>query len=208
LAAEPALTPYDVAGATHAALPAGGLLVVGASSPVRDLDLMVRPPAVGTRRKVIANRGLAGIDGTVSTAIGAALGRDGSTRNLALMGDLTFLHDQTALVLGPDEPRPDLTIVVPNDDGGAIFSVLEQGAPAHAASFERLFGTPHGTDLASLCAAARIPHLRVSSRPELDQALAMPNGGIEVVEAVVSRTGRRDLDARIRGLAADLPGTD
>lgn len=208
LAAEPALTPYDVAGATHAALPAGGLLVVGASSPVRDLDLMVRPPAVGTRRKVIANRGLAGIDGTVSTAIGAALGRDGSTRNLALMGDLTFLHDQTALVLGPDEPRPDLTIVVPNDDGGAIFSVLEQGAPAHAASFERLFGTPHGTDLASLCAAARIPHLRVTSRPELDQALAMPNGGIEVVEAVVSRTGRRDLDARIRGLAADLPGTD
>ncbi|WP_418061979.1 2-succinyl-5-enolpyruvyl-6-hydroxy-3-cyclohexene-1-carboxylic-acid synthase [Pimelobacter simplex] len=208
LAAEPALTPYDVAGATHAALPAGGLLVVGASSPVRDLDLMVRPPAVGTRRKVIANRGLAGIDGTVSTAIGAALGRDGSTRNLALMGDLTFLHDQTALVLGPDEPRPDLTIIVPNDDGGAIFSVLEQGAPAHAASFERLFGTPHGTDLASLCAAARIPHLRVTSRPELDQALAMPNGGIEVVEAVVSRTGRRDLDARIRGLAADLPGTD
>ncbi|KAB2808265.1 2-succinyl-5-enolpyruvyl-6-hydroxy-3-cyclohexene-1-carboxylic-acid synthase [Pimelobacter simplex] len=208
LAAEPALTPYDVAGATHAALPAGGLLVVGASSPVRDLDLMVRPPAVGTRRKVIANRGLAGIDGTVSTAIGAALGRDGSTRSLALMGDLTFLHDQTALVLGPDEPRPDLTIVVPNDDGGAIFSVLEQGAPAHAASFERLFGTPHGTDLASLCAAARIPHLRVTSRPELDQALAMPNGGIEVVEAVVSRTGRRDLDARIRGLAADLPGTD
>ncbi|UUW91718.1 2-succinyl-5-enolpyruvyl-6-hydroxy-3-cyclohexene-1-carboxylic-acid synthase [Nocardioides sp. WV_118_6] len=208
LAAEPALTPYDVAGVTHAALPAGGLLVVGASSPVRDLDVMVRPPAVGTRRKVIANRGLAGIDGTISTAVGAALGRSGSTRNLALMGDLTFLHDQTGLVLGPEEPRPDLTIVVPNDDGGAIFSMLEQGAPAHAASFERLFGTPHGTDLSGLCAAARVPHLRVTSRPELDQALAMPNGGIEVVEAVVSRTGRRDLDARIRGLAADLPGTD
>jgi len=207
LAAEPALTPYDVAAATHAALPAGGLLVVGASSPIRDLDLMVRPPAVGTRRKVIANRGLAGIDGTVSTAIGAALGRPASTRSLALMGDLTFLHDQTGLVLGPDEPRPDLTIVVPNDNGGAIFSMLEQGAPEHAASFERLFGTPHGTDLAALCAAARIPHLRVASRPELDQALAMPNGGIEVVEAVVSRSGRRDLDLRIRALAADLPGT-
>ncbi len=201
LAGEPALTPYDVAAATHAALPAGGLLVVGASSPIRDLDLMLRPPAVGTRRKVIANRGLAGIDGTISTAIGAALGRPGGTRNLALMGDLTFLHDQTALVLGPDEPRPDLTIVVPNDNGGAIFSMLEQGDAAHAASFERLFGTPHGHDLASLCAAARIPHLRVTSRPELDQALAMPNGGIEVIEAVVSRTGRRDLDARIRALA-------
>ncbi len=200
LAEQPALTPYDVAAVTHAALPAGGLLVVGASSPIRDLDIMARPPAVGTHRKVIANRGLAGIDGTISTAIGAALGRPDGTRNLALMGDLTFLHDQTALVLGPDEPRPDLTIVVPNDDGGAIFSMLEQGAPEHAASFERLFGTPHGHDLASLCAAARIPHLRVTSRPELEQALASPNGGIEVVEAVVSRAGRRDLDLRIRSL--------
>lgn len=205
LAEQPALTPYDVASATHAALPAGGLLVVGASSPIRDLDLVARPTPVGSRRKVIANRGLAGIDGTISTAIGAALGRRDSTRNLALMGDLTFLHDQTALALGPDEPRPDLTIVVPNDDGGAIFSMLEQGAPAHAASFERLFGTPHGTDLASLCAAHRVAHLRVTSRPELEQALASPNGGIEVVEAVVDRRGRRDLDAAIRALADD-PG--
>ncbi|MEV5003402.1 2-succinyl-5-enolpyruvyl-6-hydroxy-3-cyclohexene-1-carboxylic-acid synthase [Nocardioides sp. LML1-1-1.1] len=205
LADQPTLTPYDVARATHAALPAGGLLVVGASSPIRDLDLVARPTPVGSRRKVIANRGLAGIDGTVSTAIGAALGRRDSTRSLALMGDLTFLHDQTALALGPDEPRPDLTIVVPNDDGGAIFSMLEQGAPAHAASFERLFGTPHGTDLASLCAAHRVPHLRVTSRPELEQALASPNGGIEVVEAVVDRTGRRELDAAIRALATD-PG--
>lgn len=205
LAEQPTLTPYDVASATHAALPAGGLLVVGASSPIRDLDLVARPTPVGSRRKVIANRGLAGIDGTISTAIGAALGRPGSTRNLALMGDLTFLHDQTALVLGPDEPRPDLTVVVPNDDGGAIFSMLEQGAPAHAASFERLFGTPHGTDLASLCAAHRVAHLRVTSRPELEQALASPNGGIEVVEAVVDRTGRRELDGAIRALATE-PG--
>ncbi|THJ00487.1 2-succinyl-5-enolpyruvyl-6-hydroxy-3-cyclohexene-1-carboxylate synthase, partial [Nocardioides sp.] len=171
-----------------------------ASSPVRDLDLMALPAPVGERRRVIANRGLSGIDGTLSTAIGAALGRRHSTRNLALVGDLTFLHDQTGLVLGPDEARPDLTIVVANDDGGAIFSMLEQGAPAHAASFERLFGTPHGTDLASLCAAFQVPHLRVGSRPELEQALAMPNGGIEVIEATVSRTGRRELDARLRDL--------
>ena len=96
----------------------------------------------------------------------------------------------------------DKYFVVPNDDGGAIFSMLEQGAPEHAASFERLFGTPHGTDLASLCAAARVPHLRVTSRPELEQALASPNGGIEVVEAVVGRADRRQLDARIRELAS------
>jgi 2-succinyl-5-enolpyruvyl-6-hydroxy-3-cyclohexene-1-carboxylate synthase len=202
LAAEERLSAYSVAGAVSAALPAGGLLVVGASSPIRDLDLMHRPATVGERRKIIANRGLSGIDGTISTAIGAALGRPHSTRALALLGDVTFLHDQSSLVLGPDEPRPDLTIVVPNDDGGAIFSMLEQGAPTLGPAFERLFGTPHGVDLGSLCAATRTPHLRVTSRLELDQALASANGGIEVVEAVVSRAGRRALDEEIRGLAA------
>ena len=143
------------------ALPPGGLLVVGASSPIRDLDLMVRPYPVGERRKVIANRGLPGIDGTVSTAIGAALGRPRTPRALALMGDVTFLHDSNGLVLGPQEARPDLTIVVVNDDGGSIFSMLEQGGPIHADRFDALFGTPHGVDLGALCAATRTPHLRV-----------------------------------------------
>ncbi|MDP3892437.1 MAG: 2-succinyl-5-enolpyruvyl-6-hydroxy-3-cyclohexene-1-carboxylate synthase, partial [Nocardioides sp.] len=102
-------------------------------------------------------------------------------------------------------PRPDLTIVVVNDDGGSIFTMLEQGAPEHAAGFDRLFGTPHGVDLAALCAATRTPHWRVESLPELEQALASPNGGIEVVEVRVRRDNRRDLDARIRALAAALP---
>lgn len=202
LAAEPDLTPYEVAGTVARSLPEGGLLVVGASSPIRDLDLMVPRYRVGARRKVLANRGLAGIDGTVSTAIGAALARPGSTRALALMGDVTFLHDAGGLVLGPGEPRPDLTIVVVNDDGGSIFTMLEQGAGEYADRYERLFGTPHGVDLASLCAATRTPHLRVTSGPELEQALASPNGGIEVVEAVVRRDNRRTLDGRIRSLRA------
>ena len=90
--------------------------------------------------------------------------------------------------------------MVVNDDGGSIFSMLEQGAPAYADRFERLFATPHGVDLGALCAATRTPHLRVESLPELEQALASPNGGIEVVEARVDRRGRRDLDARIRAL--------
>jgi 2-succinyl-5-enolpyruvyl-6-hydroxy-3-cyclohexene-1-carboxylate synthase len=200
LAAEAGLTPYSVAGAVSRALPAGGLLVLGASSPIRDLDLMATGYTVGERRKVIANRGLSGIDGTVSTAIGAALGRPHGPRNLALMGDVTFLHDSNGLVIGPDEPRPDLTIVVVNDDGGSIFSMLEQGAPEHAHAFERLFGTPHGVDLASLCAATRTPHWRVDGLAELEHALASPNGGIEVVEAVVGRDDRRALDERIRSL--------
>ncbi|WP_323791550.1 thiamine pyrophosphate-dependent enzyme, partial [Nocardioides sp.] len=203
LAAEPDLTPYAVVGAVSRAVPPEGLLVVGPSSPIRDLDLMARPTPVGSRRKTVSNRGLSGIDGVVSTAIGVALARrdrhpDG--RMIALMGDVTFLHDSNGLVTGPGQPTPDLTIVVVNDDGGSIFSMLEQGAPEHADRFEALFGTPHGVDLAALCAATRTAHLRVTSLPELEQALASPNGGIEVVEAVCRRDNRRGLDERLRAL--------
>jgi 2-succinyl-5-enolpyruvyl-6-hydroxy-3-cyclohexene-1-carboxylate synthase len=205
VAAEPELTPYDVAAEVNAAIPAGGLLQVGASNPIRDLDLMARPYPVGERRLVIANRGLAGIDGTLSTAIGAALGRPRTTRAIAYVGDVTFLHDLTALVIGPDEVRPDLTVVVANDDGGSIFATLEQGAPEHAEQFDKLFGTPHGVDLASVCTGLRVPHWRVHDRAELAHVLANPNGGIEVVEAVVRRDNRRELDERIRSLATPDP---
>jgi 2-succinyl-5-enolpyruvyl-6-hydroxy-3-cyclohexene-1-carboxylate synthase len=201
VAAETDLTPYDVAAEVSAAIPAGGLLHVGASNPIRDLDLMARPYPVGERRLVIANRGLAGIDGTLSTAVGATLGRPHTTRAIAYVGDVTFLHDLTGLVIGPGEARPDLTIVVANDDGGSIFATLEQGAPDHAPAFDKLFGTPHGVDLASVCTGLRIPHWRVHDRAELAHALANPNGGIEVVEAVVRRDNRRALDERIRALA-------
>lgn len=204
VAEQPGLTPYDVAAVVNAANPPGGLLVVGASNPIRDLDLMATAHPVGERRMVLANRGLAGIDGTVSSAIGAALGRPRSTRAIAYLGDVTFLHDATALVIGPHEARPDLTIVVANDDGGSIFATLEQGAPEHAGSYDLLFGTPHGVDLASLCAATRTPHWRVSDRTELEHALASPNGGIEVIEAVIRRDNRRSLDEQIRSLA-DCP---
>ncbi len=197
---EAGFTAYHVAGAVSRALPPGGHLVVGASNPIRDLDLMATAYDVGSRRKVIANRGLSGIDGTVSTAIGASLARREGNRNLALMGDVTFLHDSTGLVIGPDEPRPDLTIVVANDDGGSIFATLEQGAEQHAHAYERLFGTPHHVDLAALCQSTRTPHWRVDSAAELDHALSSPNGGIEVVEAVVDRSRRRELDLAIRAL--------
>ncbi len=196
----PGLSPLAVARTVDRSNPPGGLLVVGASNPVRDLDLMAGAHPVGERRMVLANRGLAGIDGTLSTAVGAALGRDRSTRATAYVGDVTFLHDLTALVIGPQEARPDLTVVVANDDGGSIFATLEQGAPAHAATFEKLFGTPHGVDLGALCAATRTPHWRVHDAAELAHALASPNGGIEVVEAVVRRDDRRELDEAVRAL--------
>jgi len=201
-----ALLGHDVARAVADAVPAGGLLVVGSSHPVRDLDLVAVPAPVGERRLVLANRGLSGIDGTISTAVGAALARP-SSRALAYVGDLTFLHDAAGLLLGPAEPRPDLMVVVAADDGGSIFGVLEPGAAEHQDAFERVFATPTHADLMALCAASGTPYRRVSTRVELRTAIASPVGGIEVVEARVDRAGRRTLDAELgRAVHAALTG--
>ena len=172
-------------------------LVVGSSKPVRDLFLA---PA---RPRVLANRGAAGIDGVVSTAVGAALAWREHT--LALVGDLTFLHDANGLVIGPEEPRPDLTIVVTNNDGGAIFGLLEQGAPEHAGAFERVFGTPHGVDLEALCAATHTAYTHAATLDELRKAIE-PATGISVVEVRTDRAQAIELDRRIRAAAlAALP---
>ena len=169
------------------AVPEDGLLVLGSSNPSRDVALACRQrPDLRVHR----NRGAAGIDGTVSTAIGAALGHGRPA--YALLGDLTFLHDGNGLILGPHEPRPDLTIVVFNDDGGGIFSLLEQGGPEHADSFERIFGTPHGSDLGSLCAAHGVAHRLVHEHAELREALAW-EPGLRVVEVRADRTRLREV---------------
>ena len=167
--------------------------------PVRDLAT-VRPREGVT---VLSNRGTAGIDGTVSTAMGAALAwqSGGGGRAFALIGDLTFLHDSGGLVLGPDEPRPDLTIVVVNNDGGAIFSLLEQGSEAFAGAYERVFGTPHGVDLAALCGATSTPHTRVSTAAELVSAVLDPRGGLQVVEIRTGRGSDRALAGQVRRAA-------
>src|SRR4029077_4680480 len=121
------------------------------------------------------------------TAVGVALTVDDDGPTVALMGDLTFLHDVTGLVLGPHEPRPDLTIVVSNNDGGAIFSTLESGAPQHARAFDRVFGTPHGVLIAGLAEGCGAEHVFGSPSDELADAIADP-GGIRVVEVPTSRT--------------------
>ena len=195
LAAVDGLTEPEIAAAVLDAVPPGGLLVAGSSKPVRDLFLA--GPRYGVR--VLANRGAAGIDGTVSTAIGAALAAGAPT--YALLGDLTFLHDANGLVIGPGEPVPDLTIVVVNNDGGAIFGLLEQGGPEHAAAFERVFGTPHGVDLGRLCAATGTAHERVRTADELQAALADPRG-LRVVEVRTDRTAAVDLERALRAATA------
>ncbi len=198
------LSGASVAAGLLAALPAGSLLVCGSSMPIRDLAMA--EPREGVT--VLANRGAAGIDGTVSTAIGAALAwqSGGGGPAFALLGDLTYLHDSGGLVLGPDEPRPDLAIVVVNNDGGAIFSLLEQGSPALAGSYERIFGTPHGVDFAALCGATGTPHTRVSTVAELVVAATDPRGGLHVVEIRIARTGDRARAEAIRAGLAQLAG--
>lgn len=169
-----------------------GVLVVGASNPVRDLDLVAGwagdPPAA-----TLANRGLAGIDGTVAFATGVALAT--GRRTVALVGDLTFLHDVGGLLQVPGEPAPDLTVVVANDGGGSIFATLEPGG-LPAATFERVFATPHTVDLGALCRAYGVGHVRAVPGDELRDALAAPvgetgGGGVRVVEVQVDRSERR-----------------
>ncbi|HWJ54487.1 MAG TPA: 2-succinyl-5-enolpyruvyl-6-hydroxy-3-cyclohexene-1-carboxylic-acid synthase [Propionibacteriaceae bacterium] len=173
------------------------VLFVGSSSPVRDLDLA---PVTAVSPAVYANRGLAGIDGNVSTAAGIALAAEQPTH--ALLGDLTALHDLTGLLLPDGEPVPDLRLVVANDTGGSIFATLEPGRPAHSVAYERLFGTPHRADFAALAAGVGCSYARVRDASELEAALAQPPRGLELVEAVIDRSQRRTLDAAITGLAA------
>lgn len=184
-----------VAATVSAALPPGATLLAGSSNAVRDLDLV----SVGGPR-VVANRGLAGIDGCVSTAVGLALGGGGPT--YALVGDLTFVHDANALVVGPGEPPPDLTVIVVNDDGGGIFGLLEPGAPQHAGPFERVFGTPHGTDLQKLCAATGSRHVYAGSRAALEAAVALAPRGVSVVEVEIDRGAHRHLRDELYAAAA------
>ena len=176
------------------ALPDGALLWSGSSQPVRDIDLGLSPRA---DLRVLASRGTSGIDGTTSSAIGAALAHGGPA--FALIGDLAFLHDAAGLALGPDEPRPDLCLVVVNNDGGGIFSTLEQAA--FPGSFERLFGTPHGTELHHLAAAFGLPYQRLEQPGDLTKALQ--GTGLRIVEAQTGRAAGAELRARLRAVAAE-----
>ena len=199
-------TGLHVARAVARGMRSGGNLVVGASNAVRDLSL-VGPLDPDVR--VFANRGASGIDGTVSTAIGVALSAPG--RTVALLGDLTFLHDISGLLLGPRENHPsDLTIVVADDDGGGIFSLLEQGDPRLATDFERVFGTPHGADLGALCAGAGVPFTNTdptgletilcAAAAPVDHRHIVPEG-LRVVRVGTDRQGLRELHAALRAEA-------
>ena len=148
-------------------------LVLGASRLIREADACVP----GKRIPVHANRGLAGIDGTIATAIGIALssqdadgGDSGITR--VLVGDLTALYDVGALLFGGGEVRPRIQVIVGNDGGGTIFDGLEVAATAPADSFDRVQYTPQSVDLRALAAAYGWDYRVARNRGELDEALA------------------------------------
>lgn len=182
--------------------PAGAQVYVGSSNTARDLEIGRNPARIAKNVLAVSNRGLAGIDGVVSSAVGLALSHS-DRQTYALVGDLTFLHDSNALLIGPDEPRPDLTIVVLNDDGGGIFGVLEPGRADLAGPFERVFATPTRTRIADLCAAHDVEHEIVQDSDRLTERIMMPAKGIQVIEVPLDRSSQRDLRAHLVAVASE-----
>ncbi|MFN8125417.1 MAG: 2-succinyl-5-enolpyruvyl-6-hydroxy-3-cyclohexene-1-carboxylic-acid synthase [Candidatus Nanopelagicales bacterium] len=161
------------------------LLVVASSSAIRALAASARGPGP----RVLANRGANGIDGLVSTAWGAAVAHGG--RTVALLGDLAFLHDTNGLLVPSVEVRPDLTYVVADSNGGAIFAGLEQGAPEYADTFERIFTTPHDRDLRALLEVHGVPTTAAADADSLGEALrtTADSAGVAAIVAPVSASG-------------------
>lgn len=160
-------------------------LMLGASRLIRESDRIVS----GKKIAVYANRGLAGIDGTISTGIGIALasqasGATGTTR--VLLGDLAMLHDAGALLYGVGELRPRIQVIVANDGGGTIFDGLEVAQSADAAALDRVLLTAQSIDIKQLAAAYGWRYSRVDTRGALDQALT---ASVEptIVEVPVAR---------------------
>ena len=167
-------------------LPNGSSLYVASSRPIRDLEAFASPR---TGVEVFANRGLAGIDGNLSTALGIASKRDCA---FAIVGDLAFLHDLTALV---NQEKIKLKLLVINNDGGGIFSTLSQ---AGVEGFEKIFGTPHDRDLFEIVRAFDIPVTEINDLKSL-KAFMSPPTKFEI--AILQMPDRESNAALIKELA-------
>ena len=173
-----------------AALPAGSSLFVASSRPIRDLEGFASPRS---DLHIFANRGLAGIDGNISTALGIASASQGT---YAVLGDLAFLHDVSAL---SSADNANLRLFVIDNDGGGIFSTLPQ---AGIDGFEKIFGTPHGRDISAIASAFGISTSTVSTSADLKKKIAEPINGLEVV--VVKVPSRQENSDYLKSIYAKM----
>jgi 2-succinyl-5-enolpyruvyl-6-hydroxy-3-cyclohexene-1-carboxylate synthase len=197
LAEEAAFLTPQLATALWACLPDGAALYVANSMAVRDIDAFAGPR--GARLRLLANRGVNGIDGLVSCALGAAAASPGPT--VLWCGDLAFLHDVSGLLAGQQQ-RADLTIVVSNDGGGGIFEYLPVAASVPRPLFEQAFAMPQRADLAQVARGFGWQVALADSAPAFEQALAHAlRGGRHVIEVPVDRAANtrlhRTLGARV-----------
>jgi 2-succinyl-5-enolpyruvyl-6-hydroxy-3-cyclohexene-1-carboxylate synthase len=170
-------------------LPEDSILYVSNSMPVRDLDAFM--PTRHSRLRVLANRGTNGIDGMVSSALGAAA--SGQGRVFLLTGDLAFLYDIGGLLAARRYPLR-ATIVVFNNDGGGIFSFLPIAQYAEAVRFDELFNTPHGVDLSAAASLYGLHHTRVANFDEYETAIdkSLSESGVSVIEVPIDGDANRD----------------
>lgn len=150
-------------------LPRQSALFVGSSRPIRDVEGFAAPRS---GLSVFANRGLAGIDGNISTLFGIS---EHFEQSYAILGDITFQHDLSALI---SLPTNSTTIFVIDNNGGGIFSTLPQ---AGVDGFERIFGTPQNTNLEKLVAGFGIKVSKVKSVSDLERTIAHSVRGLQVV---------------------------
>ncbi|TPW71538.1 2-succinyl-5-enolpyruvyl-6-hydroxy-3-cyclohexene-1-carboxylic-acid synthase [Schumannella sp. 10F1B-5-1] len=181
------VTREELAGAVWSATWPHDRLVLAASRLIRVADDTVP----GKRLRVHANRGLAGIDGTVATALGVATesqreGRSASGTTRLLIGDLALLHDVGSLALTPGEARPRIQVIVGNDGGGTIFDGLEVAGSADPTLFDRVQLTPQQVDLSALAAAYGWEFRRIANRGELDEAFSA-SAAPTLIEVVLGR---------------------
>lgn len=162
------------------AIPDGSALFISSSRPIRDFEGFATPRLGVT---TYANRGLAGIDGNISSALGVA---SGHLQTFAVLGDLAFLHDITGLIEHEDI---NCKFIVINNNGGGIFSTLSQRG---IEGFEKVFGTPHGLDPAAIAKSFGVPSTTITSIAELRNELALPIKGVSVV---VAKVQSRDANA-------------
>lgn len=165
-------------------------LVLAASRLVRVLDALAAPRRV----EVHSNRGLAGIDGTVATALGVAMASQqgdlpsqGAGVTRVLIGDLALLHDVGSLLLPEGEEKPRVQLFVGNDGGGTIFDTLEAAKSADAVAFDRVMYTPQQVKIEALAEAYGWNYRRVATRGELESLLTEPVSGPEIIEVPLAR---------------------